>query len=38
MRNPAHSDRRFRRIPIADFGAFRSLIPAMAITRDTGIG
>jgi len=35
LRNPAHSDHRFRRIPITDSGAFRSPIPAIPIT-DSG--
>jgi hypothetical protein len=30
VRNPAHADHRFRRMPIADSGACRSLIPAHA--------
>src|SRR5574341_896888 len=37
LRNPGHSDRRFRRIAITDSGALRSLIPAIAITRDRAI-
>ena len=35
LRNPAHSDHRFRRIPITDSGAFRSPIPAIPITASS---
>jgi hypothetical protein len=35
MHNPGHADHRFRRMPITDSGACRSLIPAMPIT-DSG--
>ena len=37
LRNPGHSDRRFRRNSIADSGAIRSLIPGNSIT-DSGHG